>query len=311
MKTVCKLLSFLKPPVLGGMGFLSGFYFIIFDKEKNFSESLNYMMRAPEVTVWCLLIAGQAALWFGFIIPVIKKLWEYRWWKKISLELVFTIFIIVGLCLLFIQSHQKTTDISSLPNFPINAPDFHRFKVNILNIAGILLIFPTLLGGYFVGHSFKQLKASVAADSGTDSVKKFLKYKEDLNWFLTVVGLMVGGATLTTGALHRALSVLNTGYKPNSLLILLYGAYISGIVALIFIPAIIKAHATGSALREKLLPFPENEIGGEEWIKWSENRSKLDAMLGLNKDVFDNLKVGLAILTPLAASAVSLFIGKG
>lgn len=310
MKADLKFLKgLLTPTVLGGIGFFSGLYLIVFQNPKTLSASFTHMMSEPEIAVWCLLITGQVALWFGYAFPVGKKIYEYFISAKIlSWELVGTFFIIAVLCVFFLSAHG-TTSISKLENFPIDSPEIYAIKVIILDVVGIIIVVSTLFGGYAVGQAFKGLTASAPADPGNDSVKKYLKYKEDLQWFLQAAGLMVGGATLATGALHRALSVLNK-YQPKPLEILLYGAYISGVVALIFIPAIVKSHAAGRAVREKLLPFPEKELGGEEWIKWSENRSKLDAMLGLNKDILDNLKVGLAIVTPIVTSALSLFLGK-
>ena len=56
--------------------------------------------------------------------------------------------------------------------------------------------------------------------------------------------------------------------------------------------------------------YEDGQAKGQALISWSEERSKLEEFLRLKGGTISNLTTGIAILTPLAGSAVSLFIGK-
>ena len=113
---------------------------------------------------------------------------------------------------------------------------------------------------------------------------------------------------MTTGALFQAIEALNPGRTLSKSGILLYGAYGSAVIFLVYLPAHRALRHFAVKLCEKVLPMPDSL---EEVADWHERRTKLETFLRANESPVDAMKNGVAILIPLASSAAVLFLGKG
>ncbi|MDQ3799943.1 MAG: hypothetical protein M3384_10855 [Acidobacteriota bacterium] len=297
-----RYLSLLIP---SGIGYLLGIAYLVLISPLPFSpaESFEYIFRKPEVAVWCSLVAAQVAYFAGVTPPLLRKLKEYRaYFFKRKSELLTSGLVLLLLLTLFLLSHQLVKGDLDLP------VHYQKIKIFILTFAGLLVLVLALYGMRLVGMAVRDVPLN--QQTAYESISKFIRCRDDLSWFLLVSGFIVGGATLTTGALQRALVALNDAKFPYSpSLVLLYGAFGSGVIALIFIPSHLALLDVGKKLCDELLRMPKGNI--KELLAWNEERAELEAFLGLKGGTLDTVKTGIAILSPLAGSAISLFIGKG
>jgi hypothetical protein len=93
--------------------------------------------------------------------------------------------------------------------------------------------------------------------------------------------------------------------------VVIYGAFLSALVALCYLPTQAAIQAAGESLRNRALcgddpppPAPHED----SWNAWYTRRKNLDEMLGLGVGASASLKAGAAILTPLGAALVGLLL---
>jgi hypothetical protein len=287
--------------LLSGTGYLLATIFLVFVAPVTPAEAFGHAVRNPEVTVWCSLVAAQVALWSGAALPILERLRKYRGYvQQRRWELLLSAVILLLLFGLFLWSHRL---VSADLRFLVY---YQKIKVMIITPIGLIFLLLALLGMHLVELALKNLRTKKS--SAYDSIPQYLEYKDDLQWFLLISGLIVGGATLSTGALSRALAVLNADYTFNASLVILNGAFGSGVISLIYIPAYLEMRRAGMKLCNVFLEMPHSSA--KDLISWHEDRMKLENLLGLKGDVLDSLKAGLAILSPLAGSAFAVLLGK-
>jgi hypothetical protein len=87
---------------------------------------------------------------------------------------------------------------------------------------------------------------------------------------------------------------------------LLFGGVSSVFVAVVYLPAASALRTQGSRLVEVCEPVgPET---GAALVTQAERRAKLEALLGVDRTSFSDLQTNLAVLGPLAASALAAFL---
>ena len=177
-----------------------------------------------------------------------------------------------------------------------------------------------------------------------ERVERFVGLRAELTTLLAITALLIGLATLASGALREAvlaenvvpryrdkaitciadasgesattvraqLGALSDGYpeclvwKFDRRYVLAYGALFSAMLALAFAPVFIVMRRAGDGLREDAyeLPGPSDAA----FFEVVEKRRAFDALLQTNLSSTVVFKAGAAILTPLAASLVSTLV---
>lgn len=288
------------PTVLGVAGYVLGLGILITDNEGSWSDLSLYLFRRPEVVVWATLVAFQTAACAALLPALIDALREY----PIPSGQARRKLVVLGIVLLFLFAVLMAAH--PLINRDLVLPAHHqKIKIAFVTSLIFLVFMSSLYGICSVGLAVEE--GLIGASSINDEILLFIRLKETLQWFLLIAGLIVGGATLTTGALETAIASLNNGASTNPSVILLYGVFGSAVIALYYLPVYASLYSAGKTLCDKILPMEENT---NDLAVWYDKRTKLEAFLGLNKDWAESLRTGLTLLAPLAGSAISLLVGK-
>jgi hypothetical protein len=107
---------------------------------------------------------------------------------------------------------------------------------------------------------------------------------------------------------HAVLSVPHA--KPASFpheLVPLYGIFLSGLLAVIYVPAYQRVQTLGVRLRDRACPMVWPPSPG--WQARSEDRAALGKLLELDAAPSSTLRPVLVILAPLATSILSRALG--
>ena len=144
-------------------------------------------------------------------------------------------------------------------------------------------------------------------NSGAHERGRYRIYGAGAHWSGSILGIVVSLATLATGALRNAVSTISPPNSYPPVLVILYGAYFSFIVALVYVPTFTYLNAVGRQIHT--LFFDLTVPTDEGWKDWNDKQKAFEDYLQLHVLPFDSLKTGLLILAPLLGSVTSLLIG--
>ncbi len=148
------------------------------------------------------------------------------------------------------------------------------------------------------------------APAGTkgDQLNMLLELRRLLQRLLAAVGSVVALVTFAAGTwwlLERSLHT-QFGSRPPQF-VLIFGAFGSTLVGLIYGPAWTALQRRGRLLCDTM--FPLRGVDQEaEIVSRAAERQTLEQMLGLNRGFLADLQSGLVILAPLLAGAVAAFL---
>src|SRR5713101_1471819 len=182
----------------------------------------------------------------------------------------------------------------------------HSAKVLVFAVAAFLTSLLAVVGMLLV----RSATAGLFADEGeTDGdLVRYLGLRDYAENFLLILGGMIGMATLSLGALRKA--VLAVGYSVEAfpaVLVLAYGAYFTFLVALIYLPVFAALRETGFRFLNQSYPF--QSVTASTWIEQCGKRQTLEKVLRLEGTAEQSLRSGLAILAPLVGGGVSVLLG--
>lgn len=290
--------------LLGSTGYALGVVLLAYDPSRTLLEGFRALLLPPERAIWGFLVATQIALWMLLLPPLLAKARGYR--AEFVENPVGVSAFVAGFAILlalFLASHHTVPE--SL-NFPVAA---QRAKILLITLAGAAVMMLALLGVLSVG--FRAARVVGMTDVADAEVRQYLELRRDLRWFLMAAGILIGVATLTTGALHGALAALNPPetFALNPTMILLYGAFGSGVIAMAYVPAHLVANAAGRRIADLISPLRAGDAAS--LVAWHKEQHELEAVLDLKSSPWDNLRSSLTLLYPLLGSAISLMLGIG
>ncbi|MET0396293.1 MAG: hypothetical protein ABW277_05685 [Longimicrobiaceae bacterium] len=288
--------------LLGSVGFVVTLSVLVFIAPENANPSLATIRQPPERAIWCSLVAAQVALWTIMLPSLLAMLKEYR--EMLREHRSGAAILLTGLLLLFGAFLAGHGGLSDKLRFPV---EWQEPKIKAISYIGLVPMLLSLLGIYAVSAAAEA--AMLQIDDVRSHIFSFLKMRRDMRTFLTMAGLIIGTATLCTGALHRALVVLNEGFVYNRTLVLLYGAFGSGVIALVYVPARLLMNRIGHGIVSRLLVQPLPDL--DSLVKWRADMDALEDVLDLKTSIWEDLKDSLSLLYPLAGSAISVLLGVG
>jgi hypothetical protein len=133
-----------------------------------------------------------------------------------------------------------------------------------------------------------------------------LTVRADIGRSLTGLSLIVSTGLINTAVLRQAQLV--HGLKPElfpTTLVLVYGAVLTGIVALIYIPAFLAWRDRAIALINVVYPVPKDARPTEEW---SGGRTRLTELISPDVTVGKTVRAALGILAPLATGLLAYYL---
>jgi lysylphosphatidylglycerol synthetase-like protein (DUF2156 family) len=160
------------------------------------------------------------------------------------------------------------------------------------------------------GVMFGVRRAAGAARPGAngDLVDLLLTLQRLIQRLLIVAGTVVALTTFTTGTWWLLEHSLHAPYgdRPPQF-VLVFGAYGSLLVGVVYVPAWTAVQRRGQRLSNELFPLSGikerrailDEVG---------ERQKLEQVLGLDRGILTDLQGGMIILAPLLAAAAAAFL---
>jgi hypothetical protein len=312
-------------------------------------------VSSPEFVVWVLILCGQAAVWVGaaayVIATVVRRVRDLRAQDALPRAAVAAIAIaaagiaLVTVLLLFgdrlglYPDYEGPRGLPKGSEWPLYA---HQAKVTPFVATAILIGILAIAGMWLTAVGFARLARG--APASRERVQRFVALRAELTTLLAVTALLIGLATLASGALREAVLAENRlpAYRDAAIgciadaggesatsvrarfdelsetypeclewqfdrrYVLAYGLLFSAVLALAFAPVFIVMRRAGDRLRDDtyVLPDPSDP----KFFDSVEKRRAFDALLQTNLSSTIVFKAGAAILTPLAASLVSTLV---
>jgi hypothetical protein len=183
---------------------------------------------------------------------------------------------------------------------------YHRAKIiAILTIGFVTTALPAAIGIWLIRAG---LRATFQKIQPSDThVRQYLQFRERLQRFILILGTVVGLATLGAGAARKALIAwgVSTDAYPASF-VLVYGAYFTMLIALVYIPTYSSLLEIGRHLRDTF--FPTLLLNTSDWADTYAKRKKLEELLQLQTTVQQSLQASVAIFAPLLSGIISFVL---
>jgi hypothetical protein len=279
-------------------------------------------ISTPEFLVWLELLCAQGAFWALAAIPVFQTVRglvrELRFEGGLTATTIAGIAVsgiaLISLAAAYTFARQLIpTTLTQRTKYPADWPlAHHSLRIDVLSGIGFSISALAVVGIWLAGIEFHRIAGERRADLPT--VEHFLDLRNRLNSLLATVGIIIGLATLATGALRNVFLALNDPaaarpvFEFDAQYVLVYGFFLSGLLAIAFAPSYLAMRAAGAQLRDLAYPLPPP--GHPTFTGVVKERGAFDDYLQTSLSASASFKAGVAIVTPLAGSLLGLLIPK-
>lgn len=287
--------------LIGLGGFLVGVGILLIGyKGTDLSEDF---VHTSGFAVWAVVIGAQTAYW----AVVSGSLWVglTAVWRQGSPGRSSTLALAVTLILILVVF--PLVSIVARAPWPLWG---HSGKIRTLTIIGGLAVgVPALMGIALVQQ---QVNDQVAGPVDKDDVPAALQARSQILRFLSVAGAVIGLAVLAAGALRKATV---PGFVPDDRFpaeaVVLYGAFFTGLLLLVYVPAHLALRRLGTRIRDAYFPLSEMPAPDDDAFRgWLDKRTNLETVLQLNVTPSQQLLASLFILAPLISAVLTSFVPK-
>jgi hypothetical protein len=256
----------------------------------------------PAFVVWVFLMATQAGVLAVVFLPLARALRVLeKHFARGKLEVGVAA---AAFALLFsLPAAVPRTLYLSEGYWPLA---HHSTKVMVFAVVAFLTSLLAVVGLLLVRSATSSLFTD--KDETDRDLVQYLGLRDYAENFLLILGGMIGIATISLGALRKAL--LAVGYSGEAfpaVLVLAYGAYFTLLVALIYLPVFVALRETGLRLLNQI--YPVLPVTSSTWTEQFTKRQALERALRLEATAEQSLRSGVAILAPLIGGGVSVLLG--
>lgn len=252
--------------------------------------------------VWAAVIAVQGGFWAVVTVPlwreVVSTYRESGPRRRILLIPGAVILLIAGLV---IFSPARAFD------WPLAG---HNVRVWILTAAAALSVgVPAVFGICLVQDRVRRHKPG---SLHTSDILMAVNARAQIKRFLGLAGAAIGLVVLASGALQRAVVPLffSAAVFPASS-VLLYGAFFTAILVVVYVPAHLSLRRLCADLREMWFPMAGMpDPTSADFASWLQGRDQLDAFTQFNLTVSQQLQAAIFVLTPLLSGILGALIPK-
>jgi hypothetical protein len=179
-----------------------------------------------------------------------------------------------------------------------------KFAV-ILAIGFITTILPAAVGIWLIRAGLRVVFNKIQPDE--EHIQQYLRFRDQLQQFISILGTVIGLATLATGAARKGLIAWGASVEAYPLtIVLVYGAYYTVIVALVYIPTYSSLVEIGRGLLEAF--FPKSSPKSGNWTDMYAKRRDLEELLQLRTSVQHNLQSSVAVFAPLLSGILAALL---
>jgi hypothetical protein len=248
--------------------------------------------------VWASIIGAQTAYWVTAAGPLwhdLGRVWRRGPGRRGATAALVVIVVVILVVFPFFSA------AATIP-WPLWG---HQLKVRVLTLtAGLVVGVPALSGIALVQQTVQGRRLDEVDER---EVGAALESRRDLQRFLSVAGAIIGLAVLAAGALRRAVVptfVAEAAFPEEA--ILLYGAFFTGLLTLVFVPAHLALKRLGVAVREQYFPLGRMpDPTAEAFTSWVAKRAALENVLQLHVSPAQRLQASLSILAPLLSAVTT------
>ena len=258
-------------------------------------------VQSPGFKVWATTIGVQTAFW----VVVAGPLWAdlvVVWNRARRRSAVVTLAVALFLSLVGLPLFSLAAEI----RWPLLG---HQLKIQVLTILGGLVGVPALSGIALVQQRVRRRKTEQIEN---EDVRTAVEARTEILRFLSLAGAVIGLAVLATGALRKAtvpVFVREGGFPREA--VLLYGAFLTGLLLLVYVPAHLALKRLALRIRDHYFPpsgMPDPDA--DSFKGWLDKRTTLETLLQLNVTPSQQLQVSLFILAPLLSAILASLVPK-
>lgn len=253
--------------------------------------------------VWAATIGVQSAFWAVVVGPLWVDL--VALWRRTQSGRTVTLSIAVALVLILVVFPMFSAAAHVM--WPLWG---HTAKIRALTIIGGLVVgVPALSGIVLVQRHLTSRETEPIQD---DDLPAALEARSQILRFLSIAGAVIGLAVLAAGALRKATVpafVADDAFQQEG--ILLYGAFFTGLLLLVYVPAHLALKRLGLRIRDNYFPLSKVPSPDSDSFKaWWDKRTTLETLLQLNVTPSQQLQASVFILAPLISALITSFVPK-
>jgi hypothetical protein len=245
--------------------------------------------------VWAFLIAtvcGSCPLVWSHGRRALAQLPARRPFNREALAYgVFAVALIVTSLVVASVVYSRARPVETLP--------YIQVRLDILYLAVVLAVAPSIIAMFRVGD---------AARHGNVRAADLVAWRAILQSQLAALGAVIALSTLTTASLRTAVLAAYPRHANDFPVagVLLFGAWFTGIVALVYVPPSERLRRHAQALIDGAFPIPDKFDG--DWQQQLQRRRDLTSALRIDETSQTSIQNALIIGGPLITSALTLLI---
>jgi hypothetical protein len=263
-----------------------------------FPKRWNFYFHGGPYFQWLVLFCAQTAMWFAVVPTLLRTLIDYGGrWRENQRQ-------VIGVCAAFALLVALPLTIGTSLHAAENPLPNHVTKTYVITALGLATALLGVAGISLVDCSIDEASGQTGKVT-TPELERYFSLRSALLKLLTIEAAILAAAILAVGALRHALNNVFPGDFSEETLVA-FGAYLSGTVALVYIPPYVRLRSLGRELRDRLVP-----LAGASLTKSLGDRQNAESLLGLDVTAGSAFQQSAAILAPFATSLVGLLIGSG
>ncbi|WP_196425758.1 hypothetical protein [Amycolatopsis camponoti] len=249
--------------------------------------------RAPEFLAWSTF-ASIGVIGYAFVFLRTVRL--VRPLSRASLVMSLVAYLAVcGVVLFALSGHGPPGGLETV----------RRVMPPLYAVAEVAAA-PSVLTVWFVHTRLRQLDTALLRGKPGDVLVQVVSLKTELGRCLTALSFIASTGLVNTALLRKA--YLTEGMKPEvfpATTVLLYGAGVTAIVTLIYVPAHLRWRDHAVALVEAVYPVPADARPTEDW---ADGRARLRELAGVDAPLTKTLAAAFGILAPLVTSLFGVLL---
>ena len=258
------------------------------------------LAQTPEFYVWLILVGAQTAI-TAAVLPLVwshlQRLQPNFELAKSRISLATAMFAV----LFWLPAAIPRTVYLAAGDWPLPHQSVK------LRLIGFVCFVPVLLAVVSVLLLTARFAASKPhRDSPEVAMESCLSARDGLRELLFVLGAQVSAATLSLGAMRRAM-IAADGNGFSAILVLMYGAYFSGLLLLLYLPAHRLWRAEGEEIVSLVAPLPSPTDAS--WLAADQKRRAMTSYLEIDATAHALFNRAVMLLGPLIAGLVSFLLG--
>ena len=327
-------------------------FWVLYDWDSTLES--RAFISTPQFVLWLLILCGQAAIWVGagwFVFATVRRRVRdlrrrglLRGTAIAAVAASAVALVLVALAFNFGPRLGLFDDVapSQIPSGKTWPLAHHEAKMPALAAVAFLIGFVAIAGMWLTTLAFHDLERRPRPTAS--AVKRFIALRAELTTLLAVAGVLIGLATLSSGALREAVLAVSdeSPYRERTLdclvkesgqeesavrrdpaglvaayptcrqlafdrrYVVAYGLLFTGLLGIAFAPCFVGMRDAGARLRDSTFPLPSPR--DTTFFETVDRRRAFDDLLQTNLSASATFKAGVAIATPLAASLVSTLV---